>query len=115
VFLNGQGIRERDSRGERITDLSFILYFNAHDETVDFTLPSEEYAAQWETVVDTAGAGADSTPVRSGHVISVTRKALVVLRAFIAPAVEPDHSVAASLASITGAKTSDTASRSKGG
>ncbi len=66
VFLNGQGIRERDARGEQITDLSFILYFNAHDESVDFTLPSEEYSAQWETVVDTAGAGADSAPVKAG-------------------------------------------------
>ena len=81
VFLNGQGIRERDARGEQITDLSFILYFNAHDESVDFTLPSDEYAAQWETVVDTAGAGADSEPVKAGQTIPVTAKALVVLRA----------------------------------
>ena len=68
VFLNGQGIRERDARGEQITDLSFILYFNAHDESVDFTVPSEEYSAQWETVVDTAGAGADSAPVKAGEI-----------------------------------------------
>ena len=33
VFLNGQGIRGRDARGEQIIDLSFILYFNAHDES----------------------------------------------------------------------------------
>jgi isoamylase len=116
VFLNGQGIRERDARGEQITDLSFILYFNAHDESVDFTVPSEEYSGQWETVVDTAGAGADSAPVKAGEVISVTAKSLVVLRAFTAPAVEPDHSVAASLASQAGANTSShAATRSKGG
>ena len=102
VFLNGQGIRERNARGEQITDLSFILYFNAHDDSVDFTLPSEEYSALWETVVDTAGAGADSTPVKAGNTISVAAKALVVLRAFTSPAVEPDHSVAASLASHAG-------------
>ncbi len=116
VFLNGQGIRERDARGEQITDLSFILYFNAHDESVDFTLPSEEYSAQWETVVDTAGAGADSAPVKAGQTIPVTAKALVVLRAFTAPAVEPDHSVAASLASLAGAVTPSAATpRPKGG
>jgi len=116
VFLNGQGIRERDARGEQITDLSFILYFNAHDESVDVTLPSEEYAAQWETVVDTAGGGADSAPVKAGQTFPVTAKALVVLRAFTAPTTEPDHSVAASLASLAGAVTpSPAASRSKGG
>jgi glycogen operon protein len=113
VFLNGHGIRERDARGEQITDLSFILYFNAHDETVGFTLPSEEYSALWETVVDTAGAGADSEPVKTGNTISVAAKALVVLRAFTSPAVEPDHSVAASLASLGAAVTPSTAAPSR--
>ena len=62
VFLNGDGIRGRDARGERITDLNFLIYFNAHDDVVEFTLPGAEYADAWETVVDTAGAGADSEP-----------------------------------------------------
>ena len=99
VFLNGNGIRGRDARGERIHDLNFVLYFNAHDDVVDFTLPPDEYSAEWETVVDTAGAGADSKPVRAGQVIPVAAKALVVLRAFTTPEIEPDHSVAASLLS----------------
>ncbi|MET3768266.1 glycogen operon protein [Marisediminicola sp. UYEF4] len=99
VFLNGNGIRGRDARGERIHDRNFVLYFNAHDDVVEFTLPSDEYSAEWETVVDTAGAGADSAPVKAGQVIPVAAKALVVLRAFTTPEVEPDHSVAASLLS----------------
>ena len=32
VFLNGDGIRGRDQRGQRITDDSFLLLFNAHDD-----------------------------------------------------------------------------------
>jgi glycogen operon protein len=99
VFLNGNGIRGRDARGERIHDLNFVLYFNAHDDVVEFTLPSDEYSAEWETVVDTAGAGADSAPVKAGQRIPVAAKALVVLRAFTTPEAEPDHSVAASLLS----------------
>ena len=71
VFLNGDGIRERDARGERITDLNFLLYFNAHDDVVEFTLPGAEYADAWETVVDTAGAGADSEPVKATATIPV--------------------------------------------
>ena len=99
VFLNGNGIRGRDARGERITDLNFLLYFNAHDEQIEFTLPNDEYSAKWEIVVDTAGAAADSPPVQAGAIIPVEAKSLVVLRAFTAVEVEPDHSVAASLAS----------------
>ncbi|MBC7519445.1 MAG: glycogen debranching protein GlgX [Microbacteriaceae bacterium] len=100
VFLNGDGISGRDVRGQHISDLNFLVYFNAHDGVVEFTLPSEEHSALWETVVDTAGAGADSAPVKAGQTIPISGKALVVLRAFTAPEVEPDHSVAASLASL---------------
>ena len=100
VFLNGEGINGRDQRGQHISDLNFLIYFNAHDDVVQFTLPNDEYSALWETVVDTAGAGADSAPVAAGQTIPIAAKALVVLRAFTAPEMEPDHSVAASLASL---------------
>jgi glycogen operon protein len=100
VFLNGEGIRGRDARGERITDLNFVIYFNAHDDVVEFTLPGAEYADAWETVVDTAGAGADSEPIKATATIPVAAKAVVVLRAYTAPDSEPDHSVAASLAEL---------------
>ncbi len=46
VFLNGDGIGGVDSRGRRITDVNFLLYFNAHDDTVDFTLPPDRICAQ---------------------------------------------------------------------
>ncbi|MEY2849087.1 MAG: hypothetical protein RI885_1754 [Actinomycetota bacterium] len=98
VFLNGNGIRGMDSRGERVVDTNFLLYFNAHDDVVQFQLPNDEYSPAWETVVDTAGAGADSPPLQAGDVVPVGAKSLVVLRAYLAPEVEPDHSVAASLA-----------------
>lgn len=104
MFLNGNGIRGRDRRGEDIYDTHFLLYFNAHDEPVSFTLPSDEYADAWETVIDTAGVGADSTALRASSVVDVAAKALVVLRAYTEPEVEPDHSVAASLAVLTHAQ-----------
>jgi isoamylase len=97
VFLNGDGIRGRDARGQRITDLNFLIYFNAHDDVVEFTLPGIDYADAWETVVDTAGEGADSEPVKATATIPIPAKAIVVLRACTTPHVEPDHTVAASL------------------
>ncbi|MHB1172573.1 MAG: glycogen debranching protein GlgX [Lacisediminihabitans sp.] len=102
VFLNGEGIQGRDARGQRITDRNFVLFFNAHDETIEFTLPSAEYSPTWEIVIDTAGAGADSQPRHAGEILPVEAKSLVVLRAHVAPDSEPDHSVAASLAALAG-------------
>ena len=40
VYLNGQGIPDLDERGQRVTDDSFVLCFNAHHEPIDFALPA---------------------------------------------------------------------------
>ena len=102
IFLNGNGIQGRDPRGQRLTDLNFLAFFNAHDDTVDFTLPAVEYSASWEIVVDTAGAGADTAPRRAGEVLPVREKSLVVLRAHVPAEGEPNHFVAASLTTPAG-------------
>ncbi|MFF2315464.1 glycogen debranching protein GlgX [Arthrobacter sp. NPDC058097] len=109
MFLNGDGIQGHDSRGRRITDVNFLLYFNAHDGDVEFTLPPDEYAPAWDVIIDTAGEGADSKPADAGTILSVAAKSLVVLRAHSAPEEEPDHSVAASLAALTQTATAETA------
>jgi glycogen operon protein len=80
VFLNGQGIHGRDARGQRITDDNALLYFNASENDVDFALPSEEYAAKWEIVVDTA-AGASDEHVPAGSPLHVVSRSVVVLMA----------------------------------
>ncbi len=97
VFLNGNGIHGRDARGQTVTDRNFAILFNAHDETVDFTLPSAEFSDQWEIVVDTAGNAADGEPKTAGDVVPVAATSLVVLREYMAVEVDSDHSVAASL------------------
>ncbi len=55
MFLNGEAITDTDSRGRRIEDDSFILYFNAHDEPIDFILPPAEFGAAWRLEVATCG------------------------------------------------------------
>ena len=102
VFLNGNGIQGRDLRGQRITDLNFAIFFNAGDESVDFTLPTEEFSGSWEIVIDTSGELADTEPRTARDVLPVVAKSLVVLRAWVAPEVEIDHSVAASLSAQAG-------------
>ncbi|MCU1516232.1 MAG: glgX, partial [Pseudarthrobacter sp.] len=108
VFLNGDGIQGKDVRGRRITDVNFVLYFNAHDDMVNFTLPNDEYAPAWDIIIDTAGHNADTAPVKAGQTLPVDAKSLVVLRAHMVEETEPDHSVAASLAALTQTSTSET-------
>ncbi len=83
VFLNGDAIADRDVRGMRIVDDSFLLAFNAHHEDIEFTLPDGDYGAAWTAVVDTA-TGAVEQPggdiVESGTTITVTGRSLVVLQ-----------------------------------
>ncbi|MBZ4487568.1 glycogen debranching protein GlgX [Microbacterium sp. cx-55] len=98
VFLNGNGIRERDRRGETIRDKHFIVLFNAGDDDVDFTLPDVEFSPRWDVLVDTAGKHANTRPADPGDVLAVGAKSLIVLCEHQGAEVEIDHSVAASLA-----------------
>ncbi|NOJ58348.1 glycogen debranching protein GlgX [Arthrobacter sp. 260] len=102
VFLNGQGISGRDARGQRITDQNFLLFFNASDEPVDFTVPPQEYAPAWDEVIDTAGKFADSEAIPAAATLTLEAKSMVVLRAH-AETEDLDHSVAASLAALANA------------
>ena len=100
VFLNGNGIHGRGTRGEAITDKNFLVLFNAGDDPVNFMIPPDEYSAFWEIVVDTVGKQADSHPRAAGAAIPVEGKSVLVLRAHTPTREEADadHSVAASLA-----------------
>ncbi len=53
VFLNGNAISEPGPRGERITDDSFLLMFNAARRALEFVVPVD-HGQQWQVVVDTA-------------------------------------------------------------
>lgn len=97
VFLNGNGIRQRDTRGEPITDVDFLLYYNAEPDATKFTIPKRMHQT-WDVVIDTAGRTADSEPKRAGDSFELEGRSMLVLRAHREPEVEPDHSVAASLA-----------------
>ena len=101
VFLNGAGIRERDARGQSISDNHFIVLFNAGDDPVDFHIPAVEYSPRWDILVDTAGERADVANIDPGSTVSVQAKAMLVLIEHQGPPTEVDHSVAASLAAVS--------------
>jgi glycogen operon protein len=97
MYLNGHGIAGLDPRGQKIVDDHFLLYFNA-DGPAEVVLPPDEYADQWDVVIDTGGALEDDVPHAAGARLKMETRSVVVLREHRAAEPEPDHSVAASLA-----------------
>jgi isoamylase len=102
MYLNGDGIAGKDARGGTITDDHFLLYFNA-DGPADVTLPPDEYAAAWDVVIDTGGSADAQQDLAAGSTIRLETHSLVVLREHAEVEPQPDHSVAASLASLADA------------
>jgi isoamylase len=98
VFLNGGAIPDPDPRGDRITDDSFLVLFNAHHEHLHFTVPDGKFGERWVVVLDTdnlatppgdPGNGViaawtpewgEGEPVKSGDEVDVGARSLVVLR-----------------------------------
>jgi glycogen operon protein len=83
VFLNGHAISEPGPRGERISDDSFLLLFNASPDALEFLVPVN-HGRQWEVVVDTAlpegvtlGTGAK---VKAGDRLTLLDRSLTVLQ-----------------------------------
>jgi isoamylase len=84
VYLNGHGIPDLDVRGQRVTDDSFMLCFNAHHEPIEFALPSIDFGAAWRPVIDTGAdpdAEGEPKPIAAGEKVTVDARAVMVLQA----------------------------------
>ena len=85
VFLNGDAIPSPNERGDRITDDSFYLMFNAHHEPMEFRLPEKKWGAAWVQVLNTHDAS-DCAEKRNprlhyaGDGVEVQAWSLVLLR-----------------------------------
>src|SRR5919202_901023 len=84
VFLDGNQIPSPGPQGQRISDDSFLLFFNAHYETMEFALPTvfglEE--KQWTVEIDTKEPRfVPEKKVYTGNqAVPVVARSLVVLR-----------------------------------
>ena len=56
LFLNGKEIPLQGKQGEQIIDDSFLLFFNAHYEPIEFILPTVLRSQKWLVVIDTTKA-----------------------------------------------------------
>ncbi|MFZ5852152.1 MAG: glycogen debranching protein GlgX [Actinomycetota bacterium] len=82
VFLNGEAISEPDPRGQRVTDDTFLLLFNAHDEDITFHLPTARYGESWTVELDTSSPflDEDSPGLKAATPVTVEARSLMVLR-----------------------------------
>jgi isoamylase len=83
IYLNGDGIPDRNPLGGRVVDDSFLLLFNAEHRQAVFTVPDETYGRAWQTVVDTSDpllANARRRYPRPGDKVRLTPRSIVVLQ-----------------------------------
>ncbi len=82
IFLNGEEIPASGERGERIIDDSFMIFFNAHYELIEFTIPPKLQDRNWVIVVDTSKSrSVENGKQYQGEVpIPVMERSIVVLR-----------------------------------
>jgi isoamylase len=79
VFLNGEAITDRDRRGQQVTDDSFLLLFNAHSGSVDWSLPGQ-WGKRWEAVFDTSAGDREGESFDAGLTVPVAGHCVVVFR-----------------------------------
>jgi glycogen operon protein len=82
IFFNGEAIPDPGPKGERITDDSFLLLFNAAQRKVPFKLPSEEWGVEWTVAIDTTDALLDENQrfVKASEVIEIESISTMVLK-----------------------------------
>src|SRR6266545_239737 len=82
LFINGEGIKERRPRGERHTDDSFMLCFNASEIMLEFIMPPAEFGEKWQVEIDTANVRNDQPVIvsASGKIAVPARSLMVLIR-----------------------------------
>lgn len=80
IFMNGKALRSRDNKGALMIDDNFYIIFNAHYESLDYKLPSEQYAKNWRVLLDTAKDSIEETEqFNPGDTINVSARSIVLL------------------------------------
>ena len=81
MYLNGEGIKSRGPRGERITDDSFLVWFHAGAEPCPVTLPGEPWGASYDVLLDTSGACGRGSGHAAGAILERPARSVLLLRA----------------------------------
>jgi glycogen operon protein len=82
LFLNGDELPDPDEQGRRVTDDSFLILFNAHDESVAFHTPGSDWGDVWTPVLDTADPALEEDTIfhKAEESFPVESRSVMVLR-----------------------------------
>ncbi len=84
MYLDGRGLRHRDSRGDVIVDASYLLLLHSGDRAGSFVVPGRPWASAYEIVVDTTFPGGvpqqSEGPVPGGHELPFGARTSMLLR-----------------------------------
>jgi isoamylase len=85
VFLNGTQIPSPGPQGQRISDDSFLMFFNAHYDVIEFTLPLEFQSYEWSLEIDTKEARFLTEPqlFTGTQAVPVIGRSIVVMRRLV--------------------------------
>lgn len=82
MFLDGRSIRQRDARGRRIVDDSFLVVLHAGAQGCRFLLPEAPWATGYEVLLDTTSeVPLGGRAHKAGARLHVHARSVVVLRA----------------------------------
>jgi glycogen operon protein len=81
MYLSGEGIRTRGSRGERILDDSFLLLLHAGAEPTTFRVPGHPWSDGYVVELDTAGPRGTAREPEAGDELTLESRSAVLLRA----------------------------------
>ena len=80
MYLAGQAVGERDTRGQPVKDDDFLLLINAHYEDIGFVMPNHLTIRPWRLVFDTSQNGDDEKhEYPPGETYTVRARSLVLL------------------------------------
>jgi glycogen operon protein len=82
MYLDGNQIPSPGPQGQRVSDDSFLMFFNAHYETIEFALPDGLNEKEWQKIIDTQEPRfIQEEKIYTGNqIVPVIERSIVVLR-----------------------------------
>ncbi|NIJ52121.1 glycogen debranching protein GlgX [Dyadobacter arcticus] len=82
IYLNGNGIRCVNYDGQKITDDSFYIIFNAHEQSLEYKLPADKCGLSWRKAIDTSDGfiGEGSEGFSKDNTVIVQGRSVLVMK-----------------------------------
>jgi glycogen operon protein len=80
MFVSGDPLRAPGRHGERLSDKSFLMWFNAHPDPGKAVLPENEWVHAGEVVLSTDSSHPVGERVEAAQVIDIEPRSIIVLR-----------------------------------